>query len=208
MGPRAGAVGKQQLGGRSTAPSGVGGRVRQLRLERTLTQAELGGTRFTKEYVSQVELGKTRPSAAAIAWFAERLGVDRVAIAGESGVFARAACEAGLARAEAELGAHRDDQALAILAEHVTEIARGDARMRMRHSQARGWALHNLGLMDEALLALAEARSCAEELTASDRAGVLYRIGMVRYQMGSLATAVALLDEALRLAEEGGGTSD
>ena len=208
MGPRAGAVGKQQLGGRSTAPSGVGGRVRQLRLERTLTQAELGGTRFTKEYVSQVELGKTRPSAAAIAWFAERLGVDRVAIAGESGVFARAACEAGLARAEAELGAHRDDQALAILAEHVTEIARGDARMRMRHSQARGWALHNLGLMDEALLALAEARSCAEELTASDRAGVLYRIGMVRYKMGSLATAVALLDEALRLAEEGGGTSD
>ncbi|MFL6040714.1 MAG: helix-turn-helix domain-containing protein, partial [Gaiellales bacterium] len=51
-------------------PSGVGERVRELRRARGLTQAELGGSRFSKEYVSQVELGKTRPSAAALESFA------------------------------------------------------------------------------------------------------------------------------------------
>ena len=52
--------------------TGVGARVREARLEIGLTQGELGGSRFSKEYVSQVELGKTRPSPAALDWFAER----------------------------------------------------------------------------------------------------------------------------------------
>ena len=44
--------------------TGVGAeRARAARLEIGLTQGELGGSRFSKEYVSQVELGKTRPSA-------------------------------------------------------------------------------------------------------------------------------------------------
>src|SRR5262245_64910712 len=47
------------------------------------------GDRFSKEYVSQVELGKTRPSPAALEWFAERLGVDRLSLAGESAAAVR-----------------------------------------------------------------------------------------------------------------------
>ena len=41
----------------------------------------------------------------------------------------------------------------------------------------------------------------ADGLTDTDRAGVLYRVGLVRYKMGSLATAAAALDEAAKLAE-------
>jgi len=62
--------------------SAVGERVRARRIETGLTQAELAGERFSKEYVSQVELGKTRPSAAALEWFAHRLGVDALELAG------------------------------------------------------------------------------------------------------------------------------
>src|SRR5438105_14936837 len=99
----------------SGAGSGVGARVREARAAAGLTQAELAGDRFSKEYVSQVELGKTRPSPAALDWFAERLGVDRLSLAGESTAAVRAACEAALTRAEAEIEAHRYAEALAEL---------------------------------------------------------------------------------------------
>ncbi len=184
-------------------------RVRALRIGAGLTQAELGGSRFTQEYVSQVELGKTKPSDAAIRWFAERLGTDRHAIEGTSAVSDHAACEAVIARAEAEIEAHRYENALSALAELDGAVARTqDARLQLRAEQARGWAYQNLGLIDEALQALTHARAHAERLGAGERAGVLYRLGVVRYKMGSLATAAALLDEALRLSDQDGRPSD
>ena len=64
---------------RSTTHAGsrsVGERVRALRVAAGLTQTELAGDRFSKEYVSQIERGKTRPTADTIAWLADRLGVD------------------------------------------------------------------------------------------------------------------------------------
>jgi hypothetical protein len=36
------------------APSGLGARLRQLRVAAGLTQSELAGDRFSKEYVSQI----------------------------------------------------------------------------------------------------------------------------------------------------------
>src|SRR6266571_2810014 len=54
----------------------LGERLRQLRVSAGLTQTELAGDRFSKEYVSQIERGKTRPTKGTIEWLAERLGVD------------------------------------------------------------------------------------------------------------------------------------
>jgi tetratricopeptide (TPR) repeat protein len=52
--------------------------------------------------------------------------------------------------------------------------------------------------MEDALGELGEARLAAEALGASDAVALaLYRSGVVRYKMGSLATAASLLDEAL-----------
>src|SRR5215831_308758 len=137
---------------RTQRADGVGVRVRELRQQRGLTQGELAGDRFSKEYVSQVELGKTRPSPAALEWFAERLGVDRLSLAGESAAAVRAACEAALTRAEAEIEAHRYADALAEL-DGARGALRpdGDQRLALRLRLARGWALQNLGRMDEAL---------------------------------------------------------
>ena len=40
----------------------LGERLRQLRVAAGLTQSELAGDRFSKEYLSQIERGKTRPT--------------------------------------------------------------------------------------------------------------------------------------------------
>ena len=79
----------------------LGERLRQLRVAAGLTQTDLAGDRFSKEYISQIERGKTRPTQETIDWLALRLGVDSGFLA--SGVSAddRARAEAVLARAEA-----------------------------------------------------------------------------------------------------------
>ena len=60
----------------SSAGSRLGERVRALRVSVGLTQTQLAGERFSKEYISQIERGKTRPTDSTIAWLAEQLGVD------------------------------------------------------------------------------------------------------------------------------------
>ncbi len=52
--------------------------MRQLRVGAGLTQSELAGERVSKEYVSQIERGKTRPTRETIEWLADRLGVDGI----------------------------------------------------------------------------------------------------------------------------------
>ncbi|HYY75319.1 MAG TPA: helix-turn-helix transcriptional regulator, partial [Gaiellaceae bacterium] len=68
----------------AAARPSLGERVRQLRIARGLTQTELAGDRFSKEYVSQIERAKTRPTGETIEWLAARLGVDRTFL--ETGV--------------------------------------------------------------------------------------------------------------------------
>ena len=49
-----------------SAGTRLGERVRSLRVAGGLTQTQLAGTRFSKEYISQIERGKTRPTEATI----------------------------------------------------------------------------------------------------------------------------------------------
>src|SRR4051812_50031989 len=55
---------------RPASSTRLGDRVRQLRVSAGLTQTDLAGTRFSKEYVSQIERGKTRPTRETIEWLA------------------------------------------------------------------------------------------------------------------------------------------
>src|SRR6266446_8485227 len=85
----------------------LGERLRQLRVAAGLTQTDIAGDRFSKEYVSQIERGKTRPTAETIAWLADRLDVDAGLL--ETGISSaeRHRTEAELARAEALTETHR-----------------------------------------------------------------------------------------------------
>src|SRR5690348_18043387 len=84
----------------------LGERLRQLRVAAGLTQTDLAGDRFSKEYISQIERGKTRPTTETVEWLAMRLGVDAGFLASGVSADERAKAEAILARADTLLDQH------------------------------------------------------------------------------------------------------
>src|SRR5436853_6520626 len=98
----------------SAAQAGLrlGERLRQLRAAAGMTQTDLAGDRFSKEYVSQIERGKTRPTGETIQWLAERLGVDPGFLANGVSADERGRVDAALVRADPLLEARRNDEAL------------------------------------------------------------------------------------------------
>ncbi|WP_018348159.1 helix-turn-helix domain-containing protein [Longispora albida] len=57
-------------------------RLRQLRLARGLSQRELAGDGYTREYLSMVESGRVRPSRDLLRYLAGRLGLDLAVLTG------------------------------------------------------------------------------------------------------------------------------
>ena len=144
-------------------------------------------------------------------WFADRLGVERQSLEGDAGPAAQAEFAAVVARAEASVEARRHTEAV----DELTRIRRAvasaaDPHLALRHGMTLGWALQHLGRLDEAAAVLGAAVSDAAGLgdADADHAAVLFRLGVVRFKMGSHATALSLLDEALRLAGTADRTSD
>src|SRR5438477_7854287 len=109
---------------RRANPGGIrlGERLRQLRVAAGLTQTELAGDRCSKEYVSQIERGKTRPTAETIEWLAARLDVAPSFLASGISTDLRNRLEAMLARAEALSEAHRFDDALEMFVAAGAEV--------------------------------------------------------------------------------------
>ena len=192
---------------RAGAQEQLGERLRRLRTEVGLTQTELAGGRFTKEYVSQIELGKTRPTADTVDWLAERLGVEPSFLVSGLPAAERQRWEAALARAEALSETHSYDEAAAGFAGVATAV-RGteEGALVLRALTGEAWARLQLGELKEATALLTEARTLAESSRFSDidRADVLFRLGVCRYKLSSISTSVGLLGEALTLAERSG----
>ena len=176
--------------------SGLGTRLRQLRVAAGLTQSDLAGDRFSKEYVSQIERGKTRPTPQTLAWIAERLGVDSSYLqTGQTWV------EAAVMRAEAAVEGQHFGEALEAL-DGVTHSP--EAReLEFRALLAESWARLSHGELRPALDLLTRARELSEQDGFSDveRADVLYRMGVCRYKLTSINTSHTLLTEALELAD-------
>ncbi len=101
----------------------LGERLRQLRVAAGLTQSELAGERFSKEYVSQIERGKTRPTSETITWLAARLGVDPGFLSNGVSAEERGRVEATLARAEALLGSGSFPEAVAAFQAAHTQMS-------------------------------------------------------------------------------------
>jgi tetratricopeptide (TPR) repeat protein len=186
------------------AASRLGERVRQLRVAAGMTQTDLAGDRFSKEYVSQIERGKTRPTPETTAWLANRLGVDVGYLANGVSVDERGRIEATLARAEALSDAHRYEEAVAEyekVAPAVTATAASELEVRTLSGEA--WARMQQGEVQPAIELLIRARTLSEGPNFSDvdRSDVLYRLGVCRYKLSSISTALALFNEAYALAE-------
>ena len=200
------------MDGTATTPSpaaatSVGHRVRALRAAAGLTQTQLAGDRFSKEYISQIERGKTRPTATTIAWLAQQLGVDADYLSSGVSTEQRTKLEAQLEHAEALTAAHRYQDACDAFREAATAVRElGSPSLELRALMGEAWALQEVGRVQDALDLLVEAREIAERAGFSDvdRARVLMLLGVCRYKLSSVSTAIALLDEALELAARPG----
>jgi tetratricopeptide (TPR) repeat protein len=179
----------------------IGERVRLLRRTAGLSQAELAAGRFSKEYVSQIERGKTRPSPETLEWLAGRLDTDREFL--EHGVSRAdtAKLEAALARAEGLLEARRYEEA----ARAFDDVARAavPARLKLRRLAGAAWARIRMGDLEAAMALLEEAAALTVTpgFTDVDRAGIVFQVGVVRYSQSSIGEAIVLFGEALSLAE-------
>jgi tetratricopeptide (TPR) repeat protein len=185
----------------------VGERVRSLRRSAGLSQEELAAGRFSKEYVSQIERGKTRPTAETLEWIAGRLDTDREFL------------EHGVSRADVE----RVDAALAE-AERLVETAQyDDALIALRDARERAgatpaparalvmlrteaWIRIRMGDLERAMSLLEEAASLAVSpgFTDVDRAEIVFLVGVVRYSESRIGEAIVLFGEALELAAADG----
>jgi tetratricopeptide (TPR) repeat protein len=183
---------------------GLGDRVRTLRVNAGLTQTDLAGERFSKEYVSQIERGKTRPTQETIEWLAQRLGVDPGFLLSGVSADERGRIETALARAEALNEAHEYADSLQEL-EKIKPAVLGIAspELEVRALADEAWALVRTGEVKQAIELLNRARVLTEDAMFSDvdRADVLYRLGSCRLELSSIQTAIGLFDEALALAE-------
>ncbi len=185
----------------------LGDRVRLLRVAAGMTQTELAGDRFSKEYVSQIERGKTRPTAETVGWLAERLNVDPAFLANGVSTDERGKVEALLARAEALTQAFQYRDAIeAYEAVRAPVAAVNLPELSVRVLAGEAWARMEEGDLRTAVDLLVEARGIAESdhFTDVDRADLVYRLGVCRIKLASVGTAIALFNEALTLAERSG----
>lgn len=193
----------------TSVPSGLrlGERLRQLRVAAGLTQSELAGDRFSKEYVSQIERGKTRPTRETIDWLAERLGVDAGFLANGVSTDERGRLDAALSRAEALYEADRLDEAHQEFLD-LLPGARGTGLPELEVRALTGTAKSKMRLGEHrpALELLTRAREMVETGSFSDvdRAEVYFALAVCRYQLSSVQTAIGLFNEALALAERSG----
>jgi tetratricopeptide (TPR) repeat protein len=188
-------------------PATLGQRLRQARVARGLTQSQLADTRFSKQYVSQLERDRLRPTEETLRWLAERLEIDASYLA--TGIDARQheRFESVVAAAEAAVESHEYAEAIELLGEVKDALTTASAEdLELRALLAESWARMYIGEMRAALPLLARAREIVEGSVYSDvdRAEVIFRLGCCRYRLTSVATALALFTEALELAEGSG----
>jgi tetratricopeptide (TPR) repeat protein len=205
------AIRQQQKAPAAQAGLRLGERLRQLRVAAGMTQTELAGDRFSKEYVSQIERGKTRPTRETTDWLAQRLGVDTGFLANGVSADERGRVDAALARAEALLEARRNDEALEEFESiRAAVLATGMQELESRALSGEATVLMRRGEIREAIGLLERARGLSEKASFSDveRADVLFRLGVARYKLNSIQTSIGLFDEALKVAERSEIPSD
>src|SRR5437899_10985336 len=149
----------QRRGTASEASLRLGERLRQLRVSAGLTQTDLAGDRFSKEYISQIERGKTRPTQETIEWLASRLGVDQSFLAHGVSTDDRARAEAILARADAPVESQELDGAVEEYSRALAAVmATGAVELHLRVLSGEAWARIHRGEVRQAIELLDQAR--------------------------------------------------
>ena len=196
---------------RPSAAARLGARLRAHRIAAGLTQSDVGGARFSKEYISQIERAKTSPTGEAVEWLAARLGIDVAILRSGIATDLRSRVEALLASAEALSAARRYLEAADLFAATRLEVgATGSVELELCALSGEAWARIQDGDERAAVRLLQSAREVAEgpQFSDAESADVLFMLGVCRYKLSSITTAAAIFDQALALAEASGGPCD
>lgn len=168
----------------------IGARIRRARVAAGLTQQQLATGRYTKAYVSALENGLSKPSMAALSFFAERLGLPTSRfLEDESEGWTRL-------QADLELAAGRWQQAVDAYQALLEQTSSPGSRAELLLGLAEGFA----GL-DRAKDAVGAASTAAHLFAnlgrEAEEALSNYWLSCGQYQQGNTVEARALLDGIL-----------
>jgi transcriptional regulator with XRE-family HTH domain len=175
----------------------VGERVRNLRLSKHLSQAQLAGTELSDSYISLIESGKRTPTPAVVRLLAGRLGCLPEYLSEGIEPEERLHLQVRARHAELELLGGDAQRALTWFGE-ILEAVDNDPELTKRARWGRARALETLGRGEEAIKALEELR---EEATRDrGRAGwlpVTIVLARCYRAAGDLGRTLALGESAL-----------
>ncbi|MEO5873649.1 MAG: helix-turn-helix domain-containing protein [Streptosporangiaceae bacterium] len=184
-------------------PGNVGERVRDLRLSRRLSQAQLAGHDLSDSYISLIESGKRTPTPSVVRLLSERLGCTAEYLSEGIEPEQRAHVEVRARHAELALLAGDGENALAGFDEVVAADDNPELTLRARWGRAR--SLELMERTGEAITAFEELRELAER-DSGRTSWIPSVIALSRcyHTVGDLGQSLALGERALsRLTELG-----
>src|SRR5579884_3847392 len=156
--------------------------IRQLRRERSITQTQLGGDRYSKSYVSAVERGKIIPTPAALRFFAQQLEQPEEQFV--------------------QLFQQSEDEQIALLISGPT-LSEDSTILRQEltilDTLLERTELHDLSPQQKFLL---PSPALLAQLPLEKRTRYSYLMGALALKQGDYHGAIAALETALALAEE------
>ena len=133
-------------------PTEIGGRLRALRLSKSLTQTDVAGDILSVAYLSRMESGQRRPTAKVLSQLAERLGVSVEELLGETTPREMDEIRLTLDYAELSLESGEAHEALTHVREALARLEDTPADPIVDRARFLGARAHEaLGSTDEAL---------------------------------------------------------
>jgi tetratricopeptide (TPR) repeat protein len=182
----------------------IGGRLRELRLSRGLLQQDLATSEITASYVSLIEAGKRRPSAAVLAALAERVGstAEYLRTGRDERELNRLRLELGFAEMALRKGDH--GEALQGFNQVLTSSSAPlDAGLRLQARIGQAKALEKLGRLDAAISILNDLAEETDLPTASTQwAEVMVALCRCYRVAGDINMSVEIGERAMRRLDE------
>lgn len=189
-------------------PGNVGERVRNLRLSRRLSQAQLAGHDLSDSYISLIESGKRTPTPTVLRMLAERLGCTPEYLA--EGVEPEQRAHLEVRERHAHLALLRGDPGAAESGFDEVIARSDDPDLTARARWGRARALEELGRTDEAITLFEELREQAErDPSRASWLPPVIALARCYHTVGDLGQAIALGERAVsRLQQLGLGVGE
>ena len=185
--------------------STIGTRVRELRLARGLSQQALSGDGLSPGYISLIESGKRKPSAATVARLADRLGVpvDRLVEDERPSASDAARVEANFAR----LALANGDPTQAVQALGKIRLDQLDSRTACDAALVLAESLQETGQLDRAVAVLESlVDRCRREQSWLMLATAATSLGVMYLESGDIGRSLDVTSRAVEETEAAGLT--